>query len=144
MLLCQSIRQPANGSPFDQVRVLAEISDKRYADQAEADAQFERVQFHDRYNRLIKAMKEFTEAYNTSQGNVLPVKKIVAITKAFEALQKTESWKRSMGLMTPRSNPTLRSSFTAPDSAPLSNAPLSNTPLSNAPLNNAPLRRAEH
>ncbi|MCX6594774.1 MAG: hypothetical protein NTV70_00215 [Acidobacteria bacterium] len=115
MLLCQSIRQPANGSPFDQVRVMAEMSEKRYSDQVEADAQFERVEFHQRYNHLIKAMKEFTDAYNASHGHVLPVRKIAAITRAFEALQKTDAWKRSMGLMPARSNPSLRSSFTKPD-----------------------------
>lgn len=101
ILLCQSIRQQSDlGSPFDRVRVLAEMTEKKYQERAAADVHFEKMEFLERYNRVITAMKEFTDAYNATQGNVLPVKKVAAITKAFEALQKTESWRRSMGLTT--------------------------------------------
>lgn len=119
ILLCQSLPQQVNlGSPFDQVHLLAEMTEKKYREQAAADLKYERMQFLERYNRVITAMKEFTDAYNSTQGNVLPVKEIAAITKAFEALQKTDSWRRSMGLATP-GKPTVRSAFAPQESAQL-------------------------
>ena len=113
VLLSQSIRLP--GRSFDQVQALAEMTEKFYADQAAANAQFEREEFLHRYSRLVKAMREFSEAYNASRGHVLPLKKMVAINKAYEALQKTESWKQSLVLTPVRGPAGTRASFMPPE-----------------------------
>ncbi len=68
-----------NGSPQSKVK----------------DAQIERLEFSDRYNRLIDAMREFTDEYNKAGSMVWPQKKADAVDKAYRDLRKSQSWKRA-------------------------------------------------
>jgi stage V sporulation protein SpoVS len=92
---CQSpVNDPVRAAEVAQ-RVL-DAQNKAVAEQPAAhDIQIERDRFKERFNKLITAMQEFTEAYNGSNGDVWPQKSADAVDKAFRELQKTESWKRA-------------------------------------------------
>ncbi len=46
--------------------------------------------FEDRFNNLVKAVEEFSQAYNGSKGQVWPAGKAEALRKAMEQLQDIE------------------------------------------------------
>lgn len=46
--------------------------------------------FEDRFNRLVMAVEEFSQAYNGGRGQVWPAEKAAALRKAMEELQKAE------------------------------------------------------
>lgn len=53
----------------------------------------EKREFERKFNDFVSKLAAFTEEYNGSKGQVWPAKKAEAVTKAFEALRHTESWK---------------------------------------------------
>ena len=53
----------------------------------------ERRRFEEKFNRLIDALRDFTDDYNRSTGNVWPAKKAEAVSKAFRELEQTKSWR---------------------------------------------------
>jgi len=55
-------------------------------------SELERRQFEQKFNGLIDALRDFTQAYNSSNGTVWPLKKVEAINKAFRELERTRSW----------------------------------------------------
>ena len=93
---CQPpVSDPVRGAEVAQ-RVL-DAQNKAVAEQPHArDIQIERDRFKERFNKLITAMQAFTEAYNSSNGEVWPQKSADAVDKAFRELQKTESWRRAV------------------------------------------------
>ncbi len=46
--------------------------------------------FEDRFNRLVKAVEEFSLAYNGSKGQTWPSDKVAALRKAMLELQKAD------------------------------------------------------
>jgi hypothetical protein len=91
--------QPPVNDPVRSAEVAQRVLDaqnKAVGEQPHArDAQIERDRFKERFNKLIAAMQEFSEAYNRSNGDVWPQKSADAVDKAFRELQKTESWRRA-------------------------------------------------
>lgn len=62
----------------------------------------EKREFERKFNDFVSKLAAFTEEYNGSKGQVWPARKAEAVTKAFEALRETESWKaRGAGSMKP-------------------------------------------
>lgn len=53
----------------------------------------EKREFERKFNDFVSKLAAFTEEYNGSKGQVWPAKKAEAVTKAFEALRQTQSWK---------------------------------------------------
>lgn len=49
--------------------------------------------FEERFNKLVKALEEFTQEYNGGTGNVWPHKKAIAVEKAIKGLQTSQTWK---------------------------------------------------
>lgn len=47
-------------------------------------------QFEARFNKLVEAVEEFSQAYNGARGQVWPADKVAALRKAMEDLQKAE------------------------------------------------------
>jgi hypothetical protein len=46
--------------------------------------------FEDKFNKLVKAVEEFSLAYNSAKGQVWPADKAAALKKAMEDLQKAD------------------------------------------------------
>lgn len=46
--------------------------------------------FEERFNKLVKAVEEFSQAYNGSKGQVWPAGKAEALRKAMEQLQEAD------------------------------------------------------
>lgn len=46
--------------------------------------------FEERFNRLAKAVEDFSQAYNENKGQVWPADKAAALRKAMEQLQEAE------------------------------------------------------
>ncbi len=46
--------------------------------------------FEERFNKLVKAVEEFSQAYNGSKGQVWPAGKAEALRKAMEQLQDAD------------------------------------------------------
>ena len=71
-----------------------EISDKQVSgdDVASRDqSNFEEHQFAERFNKLVSALRSFSETYNS--GHVVDVKRVAAVKKAWHELQKSDWFK---------------------------------------------------
>ena len=56
----------------------------------------ERLEFEERFNRLIAAAAAFTEQYNRGKGQLWPQKEADALRKAMTKLQESRTWKLSV------------------------------------------------
>lgn len=53
---------------------------------------YEKRQFEERFNELVRLLALFAETYNRSQGNVVPADKLKEIKKAWEKLERTSTF----------------------------------------------------
>jgi|JI10StandDraft_1071094.scaffolds.fasta_scaffold17730_3 hypothetical protein len=87
----------------EQQRLLLEMQQRRLAEQpparvlqelhAQRQAALEHYFFAQKFNKLVHQLKEFADQYNTGAVNA---KKVKAIKKAWEDLQKTDGWFKHM------------------------------------------------
>jgi hypothetical protein len=86
-----SQRQAAD---YERETMMRQMEEHKYesigAQAQQQDAAFEEHQFVSRFNRLIRALVEFSEHYNKDHS--VNLKKIKAVKKAWRDLEKTDSW----------------------------------------------------
>jgi len=58
---------------------------------ATREAAYEQKQFVDKFNHLLDTLRDFADQYN---HNMLDVKKVKAVKKAWRDLEKTDAWFR--------------------------------------------------
>ena len=85
-------------SAADFTRAIETVEKQASAEAASADGanrariKAELAEFHLRFNKVLDAMKEFTQEYNTGNGSVWPVAKATKLDAAMRDLQKNRYW----------------------------------------------------
>lgn len=94
LLLFQLQAQMDPVRPSDVARLQRERQERAIeSQQRDYDVRNKRG-FEERFNKLVKALEEFTHDYNGGTGHVWPRKKAFAVQKAMKALQSSSAWKQ--------------------------------------------------
>ena len=77
---------------LETVEKQAAASAKTASDAEKARLSVQLAEFHQRFNQVLDAMREFSDEYNRSPGNVWPAAKAEKLNTAMRRLQKTPMW----------------------------------------------------
>ncbi len=85
-------------SAQDFTRAIETVEKQASSEAASADGanrariKAELEEFHQRFNKVLDAMKDFSAEYNSGKGNVWPIAKATKLDAAMRELQKNRYW----------------------------------------------------
>lgn len=79
---------------WDLLRLVAESERQAIERARKRDIDYRRRLLAERFNTLLEALSQFSEAYNRGQGNVWPASRARAVRKAWADLEKCEGFRK--------------------------------------------------
>lgn len=93
LMLLQVMLDPVR--PMNQAQLRIQAQQQAFQSGQKAEAERRARDFEQKMNRLVAALEDFATEYNQNRAQVLPLKRVQAIEKAYRDVQATEAWKLS-------------------------------------------------